>query len=235
MKRIIASVAGLVSCFMGIGWFLGAAQGEPGAATPAAGPEAAFKVGLIDLERVFHEYKKFEALQEDLKEELGGQEQKIKAIVEKLKALDAELKSGTFKEDSPEFREREEEGTRLATEYQQMQRIGERELGRNQAKMYHQVYLEVLDAVQKFSTHYKYSLVIKFTKSDLSSTDPAKVRSALQQNVIYYRTEDDLTDDIVAFLNKKYTAGTKTRTTTPSKTASPPKVEAKRNGGAARN
>ncbi len=68
--------------------------------------------------QVFKEYKKFEALREDLRPEFQAVQDEEKAVAEKIEAAQKELASGAFKQGSPDFIEREQALTKQVAEFQ---------------------------------------------------------------------------------------------------------------------
>jgi outer membrane protein len=82
----------------------------------------------------------------------------------------------------------------------------EREIQRKEAKMYQTIYLEVTDAVEKYARIYKYTLILKFNREDMTSDDPQKIAMALQRQVVYYQADDDITDPVLKYLNNTYEA-----------------------------
>lgn len=202
MKKLIASISGLV-CLAGICYSFGAAQADTAATAPAAAA-IPHKVGLIDLAAVYNKYKKFDLLKEDLKGEIQQTEAKGKELSDKLAALQAELRSGTYKEGSPEFTQKEKELTQGATEFESFRKIAQREISRKESKIYQQTYLEISDFVEKYATHFKYTLILRFNRDEPTSADPQKMLQSLNRTVVYSRPSEDITDDVIDFMNQSY-------------------------------
>ena len=59
----------------------------------ALASEAPHKIGLIDMGRVFKEYKKFDALREDWKAELQTNEESAKQLAAKVQAVVEQMKT----------------------------------------------------------------------------------------------------------------------------------------------
>lgn len=201
MKKLIASAVGVV-CLVGVSYCVGVALGQ----NAPDKKESPHKVGLIDMATVFKKYSKFEKLREDLKGEVQESEQKAKGFVEQIQALQGELKSGTFKEGSPDFIEREKQITQLTTEFETFRKLAQTEFIRKEAKIYQTVYLEVTDAVEKFSKYYNYTLIQRFERDEVANADPQKVMQRLNRQVVYFRPEDDITESVVEYLNGRYEA-----------------------------
>ncbi len=197
MKRFPFTILGVVLLVAGA-FFVGGAQGQN---APAELPH---KVGLIDMALVFKDYKKFEALREDLKTDMQSADEEAKQFALKVDGEQKVLASGTYKQGSPEFIEKEQAVTKLMAEFQAIRANNQKELLRKESKIYHQIYLEVQDAVERFCKAYKYTLVMRFNAEELTGSDPQKLMQGLNRPVIYYQPEDDLTQSVIKFLNDKY-------------------------------
>jgi outer membrane protein len=200
VKKTLLSVI-TVTSLVGVSCWLGIAWGQAPAAT-AAKPVIPHRIGLIDMAFLFSKYEKFEHLREDFKVELDEREQKLKGSMERIKAIQAEAKQ--FTTGSPEFLDREKQMTQLVANIEAERKTAQMEFGRREAKIYQQIYLEVSDAVEKYAKIYKYSLILRFNRDDLSSDDPQKIVQALQREVIFHQAEDDITDPVLSYLNKTY-------------------------------
>ena len=102
MKRTIfgafalALLAGVLT-LSGNAW----SQNKEAAPAAAASNNAPHKVGLIDMAHVFKNYKKFESLREELKEEISASEEKAKLMQAELGEMQKTMKG--LAEGGPEF------------------------------------------------------------------------------------------------------------------------------------
>jgi Skp family chaperone for outer membrane proteins len=217
VKKLILIATGFVF-LAGGSYFLAASSGAP----QAPAEEVPHRVGLIDMNYVFQNYDKLKEMAEEHKAKLQAEEAKLRAKAKKIQEFQEEMKS--FDEGSAEFTARETKFTRMASEFKTEQAMVSMEIKKDEARLTHQVYLEIHDAVEKFCEKFKFTVVIKFTRIDLSSTDPARVNQLMSQPVMYHRKRDDLTDGVVKYLNEKYhqSAGGEMKPVTESK---PPKGE----------
>ena len=225
MRKLIASLVVFTS-IAGVSYFVGSARGQ--GAKPAV--EIPHKVGLIDMQNVFQQYEKHKVLTEELNGEMRDARGQFKSRMERMQALQTELRSGTFKEGSPEFTLREKKLAQEASEGEVAKAMLERDLTRKNAKINHQTFLEVQDAVQRFANHYNYTLIVRFSREEMNSTDPQKVMQELNRMVVHYRPEDDITDSVVDFLNRKYKPAVKP-TPAPTGAKAPPVGTATRPAG----
>ncbi len=200
MKKAILSTS-LVALVAGLGLFASTSRGQSGA--PAAAP-VPHKVGLIDMAEVFKNYEKFKVKTESLKAEVESTTQRMKALTEKTKELQASLK-----EYKPGTTQREQLETDILNNNAQLQVLRTKtqvELARKEAAIYREIYEEVQDAVSKYASYYKYTLVLRYSSEDLGEDGqpPQVVIQKLNQLVVYNREEDDITTPIVNYLNKKF-------------------------------
>lgn len=173
----------------------------------AAGPPHAWDdhdvIGLIDMARVFKEYKKFEALREGLKTEISASEETIKSDVEALKALSAKLQMMT--ESSPGYAQAESELASKAAEVDARRKVMQRDFLRKESQIYKQVYLEVQTTVTQYAEYYGYHVVLRYNGTQLQETDDARgVINGMNRQVVYHRKKDDITDAVLQHLNTQY-------------------------------
>jgi len=161
------------------------------------------KIALIDMASVFKNYKKFEALREELKGDLTKSEEAFKAGADKVRQLQSEQKG--YKEGSEEYSRIEKDIVTKTTQLEAYRKTKQRDLIRREAQIYKTIYLEVSDAVQKYAAHYNYTLVLRFSTDEVDKSDnPEEVMRGLNRQVVYYRPNDDITNTIVKYLNGKY-------------------------------
>ncbi|MBL8851229.1 MAG: OmpH family outer membrane protein [Planctomycetaceae bacterium] len=204
MKKIIICLA---SVALGVGLLLGerASVGQE-QARPAAAAATAHQVGLIDMAHVFKEYAKFKALSESLKADVEGVDGEAKGLVQALQQMQARLTSGTLAQGSQEYADLESQILTKATELESFRKVKQREFLRKEADIYKTVYLEVQDAVSMYAKHYNYTLIMRFNRDKVESAeDPQAIIQSMNRPVVYHRTQDDLTDPILKYLNDQYT------------------------------
>jgi len=170
------------------------------------------KVGLIDMAHVFKEYTKFKALREGLKAEITQSDTEAKAKAADVQKIQEKLKQ--LKQGSPDFLTTEKQLAQAASNFEAFRKVAQRDFLRKEAGIYHTVYMEVADAVQKYADVYYYTLIIRFNREDLDSADPQKLIQGMNRQVVFHRPEDDITLSVLDFLNRKYDAEAKKPGTT---------------------
>lgn len=202
MKRLLVSATAMavLAC---VTTFAGTAYGQtqPGAASKP------HKVGLIDMAHIFKNYKKFEALREDLKTEIEASDAQAKQMAAEAQRIQQELQSKTFAEGSPEWQQREKALLRLKADFEAFRQNAQREFLKKESTIYKTIYLEVADAVQKYAHYYNYTVVLRFSREGLEDTeDPREVLQGMNKQVVFHRPEDDITESVLDYLNRQYAA-----------------------------
>jgi outer membrane protein len=170
-------------------------------ARPAA-ESTPHKIGLIDMAHIFKEYKKFVALRDDLKGKIEESDSKAKALATQIKGLQAELSKLTS--GSPEYSETERKLAEAGSKFETFRKLAQSEFLREESQIYKTIYLEVTDMVEKYAKHYNYTLVMRFSREGLESDEPGNVIKGMNRQVVFFRTQDDITQQILEVLNKRY-------------------------------
>ena len=185
-----------------------AAAGVFGTSTVVAQQGAAkkpSKVGLIDMATVFKDFKKFKNLREDLKNEMVAMDASAKPQIEEMKRLQSQLQQGTFEAGSPEKAQAEEQLINVSTKLEALRKKAQVDVMRKESEIYKDVYLEVQEAVKKFSEYQGYDMVIRFNSTKLEDQDnPQAVLQQMNRQVVYHNPSDNITNVIVKYLNSQY-------------------------------
>jgi len=201
----VAILAGLLTLGSNAWSQTAAKPAKDAAAAKPAEDSRPHRVGLIDMAHVFKHYKKFDSLREDLKSQIGGSEEQAKELAEQIKKLQLEMKE--LKEGTPEFTAKEQKMNKLALDFESFRKSTQREILKEESKIYHTVYMEVSDAVKKYSKYYGYTLVLRFNREDLNPEDPQGLIQGMNRQVVFHRNEDDMTESVLAHLNDKFAEG----------------------------
>lgn len=161
------------------------------------------QLGLIDMAYVFKNYQKFNDKTEALQEEIVATDTEMKARVESGKKIQEQMKA--FSAGSADYEKLEGDLLNVQAELKKLQLKKQREFMRKEADLYKETYLEVRDAIARYSTYYKYTLILRFDRSGVNSAEnPQEIVEGLNQQVLYHRNRDDLTDPILNYLNSQW-------------------------------
>jgi outer membrane protein len=171
----------------------------------AAERPTAHQVGLIDMAYVFKNYEKFKASTQDLQANIKAADDKAKAQVEAMKNLQEKLASLTA--GSAEHQKVESDLIGMQTKLETFRKTSQLEFLRREADIYKTVYLEVAQSVEQYSKHYKYTLIMRFNRAPVETAEnPQEIIQSMNRQVVYYRTQDDITDQILGYLNEQFKA-----------------------------
>jgi Skp family chaperone for outer membrane proteins len=196
VKKTVSVVA--LACCIGL---TAPAMGQT---QPAAAASAApVKIGLVDMARVFKEYNKFEDMRASLKAEMEvalAEAKKIAADAEKVKEELKLLKPG-----SAEFIKRETDLAQLSSDFETKRKVANVQYQRKEAEIFQDIYVDSVDVIKLYAEHFKFSMVMRFNSAELDKTNPSSLANGLNKLVIYHRPQDDITDAVIDYLNRKYT------------------------------
>lgn len=159
---------------------------------------------VVDLDHVLDSHPSFMATMESLKAEYQKTMEDFEARRKKL-ASDASQLNDAMAPDSPEYKKKQEmlvgEDSKLRLEVVNK----EKEFGERQARLIMDTYNQVVAAVDVAAKHYKYDMVVRYSRKQASKMDPKKpntVQIGLDREVIFFNPQHDLTDTIVAMLKR---------------------------------
>ena len=181
--------------------------GPTGGTTPAA-PVPPL-IGTVDMDAVFKSYEKFKASNKDFQAAVLARQNelmKIKAEGEEETQMLAKLTPGT-----EDFKKHENHVTELKARLAAGREQAQREFQLRESENVATIYKEVQMMVTAIAQWRKMNYVIRVTSLQPSGTDPNSVMAALQNTMIYSDPRNDITNDVIFNLNRRYKA-----TATPS-------------------
>lgn len=197
MRKLILTATAFL-CLAGGSYFLTDTWGKD------AVDEAPHRIGLIDIGQVLSKYEKLKYRGAELQAEVEETRAQFKAQVKKFQEDQAMLKD--LVEGTPDFAACEARVAKKGSELETKEKLTQLEFKRKQAKILHESYLEMQDAIEKFCTQFKFTVIIRFERADGTINDLNKVNKLLGQPVVYHRKKDDLTDGVVKYLNERFLA-----------------------------
>lgn len=206
VTRWAAVVVG-AACLAGV-----AVQAQAQAQAPRM--PAPLGVRVIDLKRIFDKHERFKAATEILKREVTAREEQLKASRQGMEQNANTLK--TLKQGTPEYARIEAELIRADSELKAQLNIGRREFLDKEAKIYLDVYSEVIEEVKYYCQVQGVSLVMRYNGEPADGQkDPQEVLKELNKSIIYYHPSLDVSDLIVNELNRRW-MGSQGRPATPT-------------------
>ena len=175
------------------------AAGHVSAPEAAAQQRPAQAVAIVDLTYIFANHVRFKALVEDMRRDVEAAEADLKASKESIEKLAENLDS--FNKNSPEYKELEETFASRQAELQVKVNIQKRNFMEQEAKIYLQIYREVLDHVKYHAEKSGLSLVLRFNGDPVDGEDLQGVMQQLNRQVVYYNRTIDITPIVLDACN----------------------------------
>lgn len=163
------------------------------------------RIGFVDMAEVFKRYEKFIALRDELKRDFENTERQGKAMLDQIKQVQGEMQQ--LSADHPDYAQREQQIVKLQSELEVLRRKTEREIMERTAKINKLVYLEVIDMINRLARSNNYSMVLRISHPPENlDDDPAMTMQWMNQLVVNYDPADDLTEDVIKWLNQRYSS-----------------------------
>jgi Skp family chaperone for outer membrane proteins len=161
------------------------------------------KIGLIDMAFVFEKYEKFASLRDDLKAEMDQTDAEAKQMVERLQKMQQEI--AKFDAGGAQYEQAEKQILNEKGKLDGFVGAAKRRFGRREADMLKVVYTDVTDAVKLYADYAKYDHVIRFNRKGMDdTTNPQEAIQTMNKTFIYWKPENDITDQVLGYLNKQY-------------------------------
>lgn len=163
------------------------------------------RVGLVDMAEVFQGYKKFEDLRAGLAAEIEKSDAEAKVMVEEMQKMQQEITESQLAPGSPQYEQAEKALLEKKGEFEAFRAATQRKLARRESEMFKVIYADTTSMVRKYAEYAKYTVVIRFDRKDIDeNTPPAEAVQRMNKQVVFHRTEDDITDVVLSTLNKQY-------------------------------
>jgi outer membrane protein len=191
-----------------------AATASPGAAAPA--PAGPIKIGSIDMDRVFKDYKKVKFTSDQLKSDALAKQGELQKVMAQMRQIAQELEG--MAPGAPDYKAKESEITRLKAQLEAEREQAQADFARREAEALATIYKEVQEMTSAVARQQAMTYVVKVSSEPVTGSDPNSVMAAMARSVVYYDPSLDVTNRVVYYLNQRYEAagGAKTTGATPA-------------------
>ena len=172
---------------------------------PAASAAPATHVAVIDVGYIFKNHTRFKAAMDKMKDEVMAAENSLKAERDRINGLMEQLKG--FNVGTPEHRKLEADVAKAQGDFNVNAQLQKKDFMDREAKVYHQVYLEIERAVSQFARDNKIAVVHRFDGEPVDDTDRNRILGSITKPIVYYDPQIDITPDILRMLNGGAIAG----------------------------
>jgi Skp family chaperone for outer membrane proteins len=181
------------------------AAGPGGNGAPAA-PAAPVPpmIGTVDMDAVFKGYEKFKVTNKEFQAAVFGRQNelmKIKSEAEDEAQMLAKLTPGTA-----DFKKHEDKVTELKARFAAGREQAQREFQSRESENVATIYKEAQLMVMAIAQWRKINYVVRVTNSLPAGSDPNSVMAALQNTMVYFDPRNDITNDVIFNLNRRFKA-----------------------------
>jgi len=187
-----------------------AGQGQPPArAAASTGPATSSAPGgiaVIDVTYILDHYSRLKQATEAFKRDMDAAEAQLKKERDAMAKKAEKLK--TFKPGTPEFKSLEEEIIKAESDWKLRVNRQKGEFAERDANNFLKAYQEMTVAVKIYADRNGIALVLRFNGAPIDSTNPQAVQMELSKLVMHYHKDIDITDQILAELNRNAAVAT---------------------------
>lgn len=180
------------------------AQNDPGAAKApnAANALPPARIGTIDMDRVFKEYKKVKFAGDQLKNDVQAKQGELGKLMAQGRQVAQEMES--LAPGSGTFKEKEAAMTRLKAQVESERELAQAEFTRREADALATIYKEVQAMTAAVARQQGLTYVMKTSAEPISASEPNSVIAAMNRAVVYSDPSTDITNKVVYYLNLAY-------------------------------
>lgn len=183
----------------------GQAPPRAAATAPATGA-APSGIAVIDVTYILDHYSRLKQATEAFKHDMDLAKAQLKKERNVMAKKAEKLK--TFKPGTPEFKSLEEEIIKAESDWKLRVNRQKGEFAERDANNFLKAYQEMTAAVKAYADRNGIALVLRFNGAPIDSTNPQAVQMELSKLVMHYHKDIDITDQILADLNRNAAVAT---------------------------
>jgi Skp family chaperone for outer membrane proteins len=186
-------------------------------ASLAVGPASAQtaprpSIAVLDINYIFKTHAGFKARMADMKAEVEQAEARMKAERDSIQQLSEQLKEYTV--GTPQYKQLESQIVGRMADLNAQAQLQRKEFLLKESQIYHIVYQEIQQVVGYYAASQGLSAVIKFNGDAVKENNPDDVLRSINQDMVWYRPELDITPIILQQLNGRGASANRTNTPT---------------------
>jgi Skp family chaperone for outer membrane proteins len=185
----------LIAAVLSLSYFSSLAVAQA-PARPAAGPN----IALLDVSYVFKNHARFKGMMEDMKTDVERAEAQVKAERETIGKLAERL--GEFRKGTQDYQQMEEDLAKRQANLQVQVQLQKNQFLQQEAKIYHNVYQEVLQVTDDYCKRNSIDMVLRFNGDNPDVDKPETILAFINKPVVWYQKQLDITPIILQELNR---------------------------------
>lgn len=163
-------------------------------------PQAGGQIALLDISYIFKNHARFKAMMTDMQHDVDAAEASVKKDRDSLKKLAESLEQ--YRSGSPEYQQLEQELAKKQADLQVQVQLQKKNFLQQEAKIYHSVYVEIMDVVNAYASRSGLAMVMRFNGDPVSIDNPQDVLRDINKPIVWYPKDHDITPYILEQLNR---------------------------------
>jgi Skp family chaperone for outer membrane proteins len=157
------------------------------------------QIVLLDVNAVFKNHSRFKLMMEDMQRDVEQAEADVKQEKERIRKLAETLES--YHAGTPEYQNTETELTKRQSDLAVKVQMRKKDFIQQEAKIYFNVYQEILGAVEELANQYGIAMVMRYNRDPISVDKPDDVLRDINKAIVWSPRGRDITDAIIQKLN----------------------------------
>jgi Skp family chaperone for outer membrane proteins len=177
-------------------------SGNTTAAAPAK--PAALAVGSVDIEKIYQKYDKLKVQQEEFSAAAMKKQQELMRL--QAEGKDEVAKLSKLTPNSVSAKKIEDHLTQLKAQIEAMREQAQRDLALRESELLAQTYKEIQAMVAALAQRKALTYVLQISNHPINASNPESVYADMSRAVVYSDPRNDLTDEVIYYLNANYKA-----------------------------
>jgi len=170
------------------------------ASSPALAQQPTGGVVVIDISKIYKNHTRFKEMMTGMEREIQQAEESVRKERDAIKQLSERLDG--YHPGTAEYKQLEEDLARRSSEMNVRIQLQKKDFLQKQAKIHYSVYREITQEVERYCAATGTVLVLRFNGDEVNLEKPDDVLRQINQQVVWYTPDRNITDVILAQLNR---------------------------------
>lgn len=157
------------------------------------------QIAVIDLGYIFSQHIRFKQMTEELRRDIEAAENELRANKQQLQKMVEQLEE--FSKGSQEYKQHEEDVVKRESDLRVQVNMQKRDFNEKEARIYYNVYKEVMEQVRYYADKHGILLVMQFSGEPVDESDANSIRQSLGKQVLHHNQAIDITPFILDAVN----------------------------------
>lgn len=158
---------------------------RPQSPAPAAPANSGSRIAVIDISYVFKNHNRFKQSMEDMKTDVEAFEAHLKQSGAQMQKLQTQLRE--YAPGTPDYKRVQEQIAQFQARVQADTQLKRTEFLQREAKIYYNVYKEIVDEVNYFAQSHGIELVVRFNSEPIDPENRKSVLEGVNRTVVFQR------------------------------------------------